>query len=295
MPLDQLMNAVIEDSCTSHNDPSAFFNPSVWGYLQNDLGFHTGDDESRTLPPSWLHLSGYGHDFMDDVTDITGLQEQRAVLAKLEEHKRLLEDTSIDVNIVTPASILKERRHLKADTIILTTWISTHHTPLVETIQNDDDDNGIAVNTSTLQGKRLITADITDDSQLIITIGAPTTPSTTIVETSLDAILKNSVNDLELHELGHDLSNLIRTRGETPNKHVHLHTHLDLKDKLKPFLNCSTSESDNEVIIVADTGASDGLTFDPDDFVEITYGNFGSMTTAASDVKFPLFASGIVE
>ena len=152
MGLDKLMNTVIVDSCTSHNDPSAFFNPAVWESLQNDLGFDT-EVETPTLSPNLLHLCGFGHEFVDYVIDLTGMQEQRSILSKLTEQKRLLEDTSIDCNIVTPASILKERRHLKADTIILTTWISTNHTPLVETIQTDDDDDGIAVNPSTLQGK----------------------------------------------------------------------------------------------------------------------------------------------
>jgi hypothetical protein len=140
-------------------------------------------------------------------------------------------------------------------------------------------------------------ADIDADyRQWTITIGAPTTISTTLADIPLDTCLKTIVkNDLELHELGHDFSNLLRTKVETPDKHVHLHTHLDLKEPLQHFNNCSTFDSSTEIIIVADTGASDGLTFDPDDFVEITYGNFGSMTTAASDAKFPLIASGIVE
>ena len=57
----------------------------------------------------------------------------------------------------------------------------------------------------------------------------------------------------------------------------------------------TTAIPDDPVLpIILDTGASHGLTMSEDDFVELTYGNYGSMSTAASDNRFPIIGTGIV-
>ena len=56
----------------------------------------------------------------------------------------------------------------------------------------------------------------------------------------------------------------------------------------------SDASTDPVVPIILDTGASTGLTMNEDDFVELEYGNYGSMSTAASDNRFPIIGTGIV-
>jgi hypothetical protein len=55
------------------------------------------------------------------------------------------------------------------------------------------------------------------------------------------------------------------------------------------------NHDDPSIHIILDTGASHGLTMDEHDFREITFGNFGAMTTAASTSQFPIIGQGIVE
>ena len=99
--------------------------------------------------------------------------------------------------------------------------------------------------------------------------------------------------------LGPDFDNLVRHHCLTPNFHMHL-TRYDPDVVFHPTLlnnyhSAHVTNDQDYIVIILDTGASYGLTSDPSDFVEITYGNFGSMTTAASDTKYPLIATGIVE
>ena len=100
-------------------------------------------------------------------------------------------------------------------------------------------------------------------------------------------------DDLTLEELGDDFSNLIRSHRLTPTTYSKLfNIRLDPTMFIEEPQACSSA--DPLLNIILDTGASHGLTMSSDDFVEITYGNFGSMSTAADENKFPIIGAGIV-
>ena len=100
-------------------------------------------------------------------------------------------------------------------------------------------------------------------------------------------------DDLTLEELGDDFSNLIRSHRLTPTTNSKLfNIRLDPTMFIEDPQACSSA--DPLLNIILDTGASHGLTMSSDDFVEITYGNFGSMSTAANENKFPIIGAGIV-
>ena len=99
-------------------------------------------------------------------------------------------------------------------------------------------------------------------------------------------------DDLEIHELGDDFSNLLRFNCMTPTTYSKLfNLRLDPTMHLDPSINVG---NDPLLQIILDTGASHGLTMSTDDFVELTYGNFGAMSTAANENKFPIIGAGIV-
>ena len=101
-------------------------------------------------------------------------------------------------------------------------------------------------------------------------------------------------NDLRLGELGHDFSNLLRCSSETVRQTCH---HTAFRFDPTVFANTNkdqTRKEDPLLSVILDTGASHGLTMSAEDLIELTYGNFGSMSTAASNNQFPIIGSGIV-
>ena len=100
--------------------------------------------------------------------------------------------------------------------------------------------------------------------------------------------------DPTIYTLGSDFSNLLRANCETPRFTYRYAMH-QIDPTMTVFQSTQTdAPSDPVVPIILDTGASNGLTMNEDDFVELVYGNYGSMSTAASDNRFPIIGTGIV-
>ncbi|KAL7565610.1 hypothetical protein ACA910_018972 [Epithemia clementina (nom. ined.)] len=127
-----------------------------------------------------------------------------------------------------------------------------------------------------------------------------------------DCSRSNTDDSVRLEELGPDFSNLIRTHSETPTFNYNLglmkfDPTMYVDTSVTPTTsstsalqasstddNLSSTPAPEPLHIILDTGASHGLTMEPNDFIEIEYGNFGSMTTAADSDAFPIIATGIV-
>ena len=101
--------------------------------------------------------------------------------------------------------------------------------------------------------------------------------------------------DPKIYTLGPDFSNLLRANCETPRlTYRYAMHHIDPTMIVSQATQVDDAPSDPVVPIILDTGASNGLTMSEDDFVELVYGNYGSMSTAASDNRFPIIGTGIV-
>ena len=267
----EFTNALLIDSVMSNSDPSAFFDPLTWSFLDNEFGFDSAD-MLEPVDASLLHKCGFGTEFEEYLVNL----EEGINYRQFRVATRSYSDSIVDST--------------DADDVELSNWIAP---PKIKDLRYTNSLKSTAHITAPGYSCELVFDKVSPRFFTVIQVSdsCPTIPTVP----NSGTVSADDCTDLPFVALGADFSNLLRCGSETPNFQLHLNSKHDIRSILKASTNKVNHASREEIIVVADTGASHGLTADEDDFVEITYGNFGSMSTAASDAKFPLIATGIVE